>query len=127
MKNLENLSVYEAEKQIKNYLRTFQVSKPKEPLLASNKPTKENIDDYAKKLEQYNLDLVKYKIENDFFKSEYKRLYELLEDLIKENSGLNNIPEQYRSKVYQYACQQGHGSGYGEVYGYLLDLVGIFK
>jgi hypothetical protein len=127
MKNLENLSVYEAERQIREYLDTLYVNKPKEPLLITNKPTKEEIEDYAKKVEQYHLDSAEYKDKNDLYKIESRRLWDLLEEMLKEDSGLNNIPEQYRDKVYYYAYRQGHGSGYSEVYTYLCELVEIFN
>ena len=127
MKTIEGLSVYEAEKEIRDYLNDLWVNKPKEPLLINNKPTKEDIEDYTKKVEQYNIDLAEYKIENEIYESESRRLWDLLEEKIKEDSGLNTIPEQYRDKVYSYAYQRGHSSGYGEVYGYLCDLVNIFE
>lgn len=126
MKTLEGLTIYKAESEIREYLNTLWVDKPREPLLNSNKPTKEDIDSYTTKLELYSTDLAGFKTKNEFYKSENSRLYSLLEDLIKEESGLNEIPEQYRAKVYSYAYQQGHSSGYSEVYNYLLDLVGIF-
>jgi len=127
MKTLEGLSVHQAEQKIREYLREIYVSKPKEPLLINNKPTKEDIDAYTEKVKQYDIDLAEYKNKNEIYKTESKRLWGLLEDMIKEDSGLNTIPEQYRNKVYSYAYQQGHGSGYGEVYNYLLDLVNIFE
>lgn len=127
MKNIEGLSVYEAEKQIREYLHDLFVSKPREPLLVNNKPTKEDIDIYTTLVEQYSLDLAEFKTKDELHKSESSRLWKLLEDLIKEDSGLNNIPEQYRDKVYSYAWEQGHSSGYGEVYHYLCNLVNIFE
>jgi hypothetical protein len=127
MKNLENLSVYEAEKQIREYLDTLYVRKPKEPLLITNKPTKEEIENYAKKVEQYNLDSAVYKDKNDLYKAESRRLWDLLEEKLKEDSGLNNIPEQYRDNVLYYAQQQGHGSSYSVFYTYLCELVEIFN
>lgn len=127
MKNIDELSIYEAESEIREYLSKLWVNKPKEPLLISNKPTKEDIDTYTKKVEQYNTDLAEYKIKDRIYETESRRLWNLLEEKIKEESGLNTIHEQYRDKVYSYAYQQGHGSGYSEVYNYLLDLVNIFE
>lgn len=40
---------------------------------------------------------------------------------------LLKIPEKYREKVKAYAYQEGHSSGWSEIYNYVLDLVEIFK
>jgi len=50
-----------------------------------------------------------------------------VEARIKEDSGLNSIHEQYRDKVWSYAWQKGHSSGYGEVSNILCELVSIFQ
>jgi hypothetical protein len=126
MKTIKNLSAYEAEKQIRDYLRELYVNKPRAPLLMNNKPTKEAVERYTIAVEQYTLDLAEYKTKDEVYRAESLRLWNLLENKIKEDSGLNDIPEQYRDKVYSYAYQQGHSSGYSEVYNYLLDLVDIF-
>ena len=52
---------------------------------------------------------------------------EIIEQWMKEKSGLNDIPEQYRAKVYSLAYQNGHSSGYSEIFGQLTELVDIFK
>jgi hypothetical protein len=58
--------------------------------------------------------------------SEKSRVYSLLTIKLKEDSGLNTIPEQYRDKVYAYAYEQGHSSGMSEVSIYLERLLQIF-
>jgi hypothetical protein len=126
MENIDGLSIYKAQDAIREYLKPLYVSKPKEPLLKSLKPTEEEVSNFLAEKEKYKTDLEDYKTKDEFYRKESSRLYSLLEYKIKEDSGLNNIPEQYRDKVYSYAYQQGHGSGYGEVYNYLLDLVEIF-
>ncbi len=126
MKNIDGLSIYEAESKIREYLRELYVSKPKEPSLKSLKPTEEDMTLFLSEKEKYKIDLEEYKIKNTFYGDESMRLYPLLEEKIKDDSGLNSIPEQYRDKVYSYAYEQGRGSGYGEVYHYLCNLVEIF-
>lgn len=126
MKNIDGLSIYEAESKIREYLRELYVSKPKEPSLKSLKPTEEDMTLFLSEKEKYKIDLEEYKIKNTFYGDESMRLYSLLKEKIKDDSGLNSIPEQYRDKVYSYAYEQGHGSGYGEVYHYLCNLVEIF-
>ena len=62
---------------------------------------------------------------------EYKKVKIAIENVavefIKEMSGLNEIPEQYRDKVYSKAYEYGHSSGLSEVYNTLVDLVEIFN
>lgn len=127
MKNIEGLSIYEAEKQIKEYLSPLFVSKPVQPKLKSQTPTEEELKVYKTQIREYEVALDKYKTEDAFYRKEGSRLFDLLEEKIKEDSGLNDIPEQYRNKVYSYAWEQGHSSGFGEVYNYLCSLVNIFN
>ena len=127
MKNIDDLTVYEAENEIREYLTDLYVTKPFAPKLKSNTPTTEEMEIYSDSVLEYEKALEDYKFKNDFYKAESSRLYILLEDKIKEDSGFNNIPEQYRNKVYSYAYSQGHSSGYGDVFNYLCDLVEIFE
>ena len=128
MKNLDGLNIYEAQDKIREYLSSLFVSKPSVPKLKSNSPSQEEMKIYSEALLSYEKDLEDYRYKNDFYREESSKLYALLIDKIKEDSGLNDIvPKQYRDKVYSYAYEQGHSSGYGEVYGYLVDLVNIFE
>lgn len=52
---------------------------------------------------------------------------EMMEEFIREASGLNEIPKQYRDKVYRHAWESGHACGYSEVYIHLQELVEIFN
>ena len=129
MKTLEGLSVHQAESEIRVYLSILHSKevRPIRPILHTNTPNKEELEEYNSKLDVYTKESAEYEKSVNAYKEEFVRLYGLLEDMIKEDSGLNTIPEQYRDKVYSYAYQQGHSSGYGEVYNYLLDLVDIFE
>jgi hypothetical protein len=51
----------------------------------------------------------------------------LLEQFIRHESGLVNIPKQYQDKTYRFAWDKGHSSGYSEVFYYLQELVEIFE
>jgi hypothetical protein len=51
---------------------------------------------------------------------------DLMEQFIRHESGLVDIPKRYQDKVYRFAWEQGHSSGYSEVFYYLQELVGIF-
>jgi hypothetical protein len=127
MKTLDGLTIYEAQDEIRKYLSPLYASKPKHPLLLGNKPTAEEMKIYSEALLVYEKELQEYETKDDFYRTESGRLWSLLEDKVKEDSGLNDIPEQYRSKVYSYAYELGHSSGYGEVYNYLCNLVNIFE
>lgn len=120
------MSVYDAEKEIREYLSNLYTSQPKKPTLKNNTPTAEELSTYIEQSKKYDLVLEEFKTKKDLYESEGLRLYSLLEEKIKDYSGLNDIPEQYRDKVYRYAYSQGHSSGYVEVYQYLCDLVDIF-
>jgi hypothetical protein len=127
MKSIDGLSIYEAQNKIKEYLHELYVSKPSVPKIKSNTPTTEEMKTYSDSLLEYEKALEDYVFKDNLYRNESSRLYTLLEDKIKEDSGVNDIPEQYRSNVYSYAWEQGHSSGYGEVYHYLCDLVSIFN
>jgi hypothetical protein len=82
---------------------------------------------YATDLKEYEAADAKYKEFMAERSKESNRIHQLTEELIREESGLNDIPEQYRDKTYSYAYNQSHGFGMQEVYHTLLDLVEIFK
>jgi hypothetical protein len=128
MKNIDGLSVFKAETQIREYLSTLYVTKPKKPLLVTTTPTAELVEEYKVALQNYETAFKEYQIKMIFMGDEQKRLFTLLRNLIKEESGLNTIvPAKYRDKVFSYAYEQGHSSGYLEVYHYLCNLADIFE
>lgn len=127
MKDLEGLDVYKAQEKIREHLNPLYVSKPTVPRLKSNVPSQEEMETYLNARVAYEKELEEYGFNNDSYKQESSRLWNLLEEKIKEDSGLNDIPEQYRNKVYSYAYREGHSSGMGEVYNYLIELVEIFN
>lgn len=84
--------------------------------------------------QKYAEELAVYEANNEIYKQEKEKAQEhnrkvdtLIENLIREESGLNSIPEQYRDKVYRHAYQTGHSSGFSEIYNHLLDLIEIFE
>lgn len=98
-------------------------SKPLPP----NEHTSESILNYSKELEEWE----KYKEEKNktlvLHKEFQIKVSDLLDEYIKEMSGLNDIPEKYRDKVYDRAWEDGHSDGYLQVYYELVDLVEIFN
>jgi len=124
--DLEKFSAYEAIDYIKE-LEPPYISRPSKPLLKANINSSE-AKEFAQKLEQYETDLAEYKIKNEERAEISKQLYAVLEDYLKDDAGLyTTVPKEKQNKVWNYAWQQGHSSGYGEVYGYLVDLVELFE
>ena len=96
------------------------------PTLPPNHST-EQVLEYARKLEEYSTKNEEYKELLTKVSTHNQAVEKLAEDYIIEESGLNNIPSQYRSKVLHYAYDQSHSSGYYEVYQTLCNLVDIFN
>ena len=101
------------------------VSRPIKPSLSS-KHTTDDVLAYANSLKEYDSKLVKYNTEREENIKMDKTIDSAIELFIKNVSGLNSIPLQYRDKVYNKAYQDGHSSGYYSVYQHLDELVGIF-
>lgn len=124
--DLEKFTVYEAIEYVES-LEPDYILRPSKPILAV-KHTALEVKEYAKNLERYNTNLVEYtdkKEEDDKIRQE---LNGVLQDYIKDMAGLyDTVPKANQNKVWAYAWQQGHSSGYGEVYGYLVDLVELFE
>jgi len=98
----------------------------RKPCLKSTSPTLEESKKYTEDLKAYVDDKVKVDLLNDSRRKIENKIYSIIIDYIKEESGLNQIPEQYRDKVYRKAYEDGHSSGHYEVYQKLVELVEIF-
>jgi len=83
---------------------------------------------YAEKLREYEEDLVAYKDLLDLYEKQEELMLNIINEIIKEDSGLNSLVfnEKIKGKIWDYAYQKGHSSGLGEVYNELCDLVDIF-
>jgi len=119
---LQNVGTYDVIKTLEN-LRVH-VSRPSKPV---NKcQTKEEHREYADKLEQWEIEMEEYKVQENLCKIHNLKVESLILNFIKNEAGLNNIPDQYRNKVFSKAWSDGHSSGYYEVYQELCELVEIF-
>ena len=98
---------------------------PKRPILP-HKPSAAEARKYADEMEEYEKLKSNFKNVKGAYTRARNEVDTLIEQLIGEESGLNSIPEQYRTKVYGYAYEQGHSRGYSEIYNYLCSLVDIF-
>jgi len=123
-------NVNEANSWVKDQLATIAPdwrSKPVKPLLTSKKTSAEHRA-YADALEVYEKEKEAWQVKAKEYEDIENATSWELEEYIKRESGLYTaVPEQYRSKVYAHAWQEGHSNGYTEVYNCLLDLVGIFE
>lgn len=120
----QNAGLYEIIKTLENL--EVHVSRPSKPI--QPKDTSANgYCEYADKLEQYEKEMKEYKIQENLCQNHNLKVESLILDFIKNEAGLNNIPEQYRNKVFSKAWSDGHSDGYYEVYQELCELVEIFQ
>ena len=117
--------VYKAIEYARNILTGYPI-RPHKPMLINN-ANSDQVRVYANLLEKYELDLENYnKLDKEYSKY-INQVHGIVVDFIKEESGFNDIPACYQSKVYSYAYDRGHGGGMYEVYQVLVNLVEIFK
>lgn len=89
--------------------------------------TSDQVLEFSKKLKAYEEATVKdHEALNEFKKGRFE-MDNILTSYIKEVSGLNDIPEQYREKVYSLAYSNGHSEGFTGIYNNLVELVEIFN
>lgn len=87
----------------------------------------EQVKAHVVALESYQVEKQKFDEERKAYRTRQGEINSLIEDYIKDASGLNQIPEQYRDKVFSKAYGYGHLDGYCEVYLKLINLVEIFN
>lgn len=100
--------------------------KPTKPILKIGAKAKE-VKDYALKLESYESKLVDYKRQFESYQKEKIPFNKLMREAVEDYAGIEVVPQKYRSKLWNLAWEQGHSSGYHDVYNYLLDLIDIFE
>lgn len=124
--DLEKYSVYEAIEYVKG-LEPACLSRPRKPTLQNGANSK-YVMQYGELLRQFELDIADYEIQQSKNREQSRKLTLVLEDFIKDQSGLlDYVPKDKQDKVWNYAWQQGHSSGYNEVYNYLQELVELFE
>ena len=99
--------------------------KPIKPRMTGS--TAEDARKYALDLEEYEFQMDTYRELRAEYAAHNFAIEQEVESRIKEDSGLNSIPERYRDKVWGYAWQEGHSGGYNDVSNILCELVEIFK
>jgi predicted RNase H-like nuclease (RuvC/YqgF family) len=100
--------------------------RPVKPRLASNHSAVD-AKQYTKDLEKYETANASYKVELSKIQEHNSDMDSELEIFMKEASGLNkHVPEEKRGKLWSKAWEDGHSSGYSDVYTHLCELVDLF-
>ena len=100
---------------------------PRKPVLPTTSPNYNQLLSYQRDFAEYERLKEKYDDLTERKRGIGSKQYQLLEEYLKEKSEFSVVPSIYRDKVWTMAWELGHSHGYGEVYGYLCDLVNIFK
>ena len=98
---------------------------PIKPILSPDH-TSTNLEEYIEALRQYDKEKITYNEKLETYKERQRNINDVITNYIKEEAGLDIIPEQYRDKIYQKAYNDGHSNGYYEIYINLCELVDIF-
>lgn len=98
---------------------------PIKPVLLA-KHTSEDVGKYQKNLQHFEKLYDNYKLEKEQYNTNRSKIESVIVEYIKDVAGLDTIPEQYREKVYSKAYEDGHSSGYYEVFLKLISLLEIF-
>jgi len=99
--------------------------KPVRPVLSQNH-TAQEATEYANKMSIYESLMSEYKNTLNQCTEENNRINSIIESYIKEESGLNSLPEKTKRKLWDKAWSDGHSNGYSEVYNCLCSLVELF-
>ena len=98
---------------------------PTKPILKFNH-TSIDVGVYQKNIEHYEKAFDDYKIEKEKYYKNRSKIEDVIVEFIKEETGLNTIPKQYRDKVYSKAYEDVHSRGYYGLYLKLNSLLEIF-
>ena len=118
------ISVYTIIEKAEDFKQSYPAT-PYKPRLKDNAASSE-VKEYAKLLEQYEEEYKEYELDIHIVHRSNINIDNEIELFIKEISGLNNIPEKSRDKVYYKAYRDGHSSGLYSVYQQLCELVELF-
>jgi len=97
-----------------------------------DKPKKPRRSDYDSHtafgvdMDEFEVALANHKTHKDR-RGEVAPIYQEIEDLIRDESGLSKLPKELADKFYHIANEQGHSSGYQEILNYALDYSDIVE
>jgi len=101
--------------------------RPSKPRLISQTPSDEEIKKYQEATELYNTAIKQHNSARDKTDVISRKVWDIIEEMMKQEAGFYDIPEKYQMKAYRFAYDYGHSSGYPEIYCYLCDIVEIFS
>ena len=87
----------------------------------------EQLMSHVEALKQYDIEKAEYEVELTAYNKVKYAINDVIEEFIKDESGLYTIPPQYQDKVWSKAWSDGHSDGYYYVYNHLIELVDIFN
>lgn len=116
-------------KDVINELEKLRVGYPTLPVKPrlGIKHTSDEAIVYSADLKVYEKEIAEYNANKKEINEHNVKVGDLIREWIKEDTGLNDIPAQYRDKVYSFAYSHGHSGGHREIRNYLVDLVDIFN
>ena len=97
--------------------------KPAKPIL-DRKGDSKYFNNYAKELERYEEEMIEFRKKDIEYRGETGRLMDLFRKDALEDVGLSDHPKA--EKIYNFAWDHGHSSGYSEIYYWLCDLSDLF-
>ena len=101
--------------------------KPRKPVLHTG-ANSEAIRVYAGAFAVYEGKFAEFEANRIVYYQRKGEIEHMVADLIKSESGLDSIvPALYRDKIWSIAWEEGHSSGYYEVYKWLCKLVEVFE
>ena len=100
--------------------------KPNKPTLPA-KHTAEMARAHAVNIEVFEAEFVEYDKARDTYLLNKGRIEHQVGELISRESGLFNLPAQYRDKIWSIAWKEGRSAEYHKVYQWLCKLVEIFE
>lgn len=117
----EGLTVHEAVEEARKLYLPYPNRVPRE-----FKQTGLTPGEYKEAYEAWEKARTEYEKAMASYEKRYSEVNDALEDLIKTEAGFEKVPEASRGKVWALAWENGHSSGYLEVYYQLIDLVALF-
>ena len=104
----------------------YPVNTLRKPILAA-KHNKADIEKYLADFTEYESLMTNLSNKQKIYNKHVNEINDIINEFIKIESGLNEIPEQYQDKVYNKAYEDCHGNGMYSVYLELCSLVEIFN
>lgn len=100
--------------------------KPTKPFLNS-KATSIEARQYAESLEAFEQKMIQYEKQKKAYSENQYAINSIIEEYIKDLAGFQTLPEISKAKVWSKAWNDGHSSGYHQVYYCLCELIDLFN